>query len=302
MKRRWRAYVIFEGGLGNQLFQLAAAASSVGLNRVRLLEVRPTPHATLEAVFPGLVRRCGTLDQWRLGTVFADATGFLRYVHRALKPVRTRVARQTLKPEGDVDNAYAPRPTPTLNPLVFDGYFQHPDWYSSVLGELVDRLLSFCPPGLVDGSSSSSEGVDVVGDVVVVVRGGDYIGLGWQLELDYYERALAATGSPSTFQVVTDDPTRGDEVVAALERFSWTRATPERDSDSVGDFWVIAGTRGVVMANSTFSWWAAVVGDRLFGPASPGRVVVFPEQWVLGNGRALAQPNWRCVSSTNVQQ
>ena len=288
MRFRRRAFVVFEGGLGNQLFQFAAAASVAGVTGVRLIETRPTRYVTLDAMVPGLVRKCGTVDQWRLGTRFTGESGWRGFLHAALKPIRSHVAAQTLTPGGDLDHAFDPRPE-GLNPLVLVGFFQHPDWFEPSKAEIVDRILGVAPTALRDGSSSDEE-------VVVVVRGDDYLELGWQLEMDYYERALLEFGPPSSFRIVTDDKSRGDDVAAVLARGGWTRSTLE-SRNSIDDFWAIAGARRVVMANSTFCWWAATVGDRLFGPIASDRLVVFPEHWVLGYGWTLAQPSWRRVAS-----
>lgn len=290
MRRRWRTYVILEGGLGNQLFEFAAAASQVGVDHVRVLEERPTPTITLTQMVPGLVKPLSRLDRVRLGMVGGGANGLRRVAHRALRPVRAAVARRTLHPGGDIDTAFLPRPRGLAPPLVFDGYFQHPDWYSTALPELADRLLGVAP-----AEFASTAGVG--DDVVVVVRGGDYITLGWQLPVHFYERAMAKFGEPATFRVITDDPVRGDVVAEALQRVGWTRAHSPRHADAVTDFWAIAGARKVVIANSTFSWWAAVVGDRVLGPTSPGRVVVFPDGWILGRGVDLAHAHWRRVPS-----
>jgi len=287
---RRRAFVVFEGGLGNQLFEFAAAASAVGVRGVRLIDARPTPYATLETAVPGLVRRVGAVDQWRLGTKFAGASGWRGFMHRALKSVRSRVARRTLRPDGDLDHAFDPRPAGLARPMVFDGYFQHPDWFEPARAQIVDRLLDVAPPTLRRGLSRDEE-------VVVVVRGGDYVDLGWQLPIDYYERAIREFGRSCNFRIVTDDQSRGDEVSAALVRGGWTRSNSESNTTATDDFWAIVGTRRVVMANSTFCWWAATVGDQLFGPTSPDRLVVFPEHWILGHGWVLAQPMWRAVAS-----
>jgi len=61
--------------------------------------------------------------------------------------------------------------------MVFDGYFQHPDWFEPARAQIVDRLLDVAPPTLRRGLSRDEE-------VVVVVRGGDYVDLGWQLPID----------------------------------------------------------------------------------------------------------------------
>ena len=248
---------------------------------------------------PGLVRPIGTGDQWRLGTRFVGASGWRGLVHRALKPVRSRVAKRTNRPGGDLDHAFDPRPAGLASPLVFDGYFQHADWFEPAKAQIVDRLLGVAPPAIADWSSHDGERG---GEIAVVVRGGDYADLGWQLTIDYYARAVRQFGPPRNFRIITDDPSRGDEVAAALSRSGWIRSISSSRSCAVDDFWAIAGARRVVLANSTFCWWAATVGDHLFGPNSPDRLVVFPEDWILGHGQVLAEPTWRTIASSQTAE
>ena len=124
------------------------------------------------------------------------------------------------------------------------------------------------------------------------VRGGDYRGLGWQLDIDYYERSLTLLGDPSVVRIVTDDRAAGEEVAAMCTRCGWACAVESPGASAVDDFWTLAAARRLVMSNSTFCWWAAQVGDAHWGAGSAGRVVVFPQQWVLGYGGHLRQDSW----------
>ena len=110
MKRLSRTFVVLNGGLGNQLFQVAAAASVRGLRAVRVQSQRPTQQLDLEEVMPGVLKDLDRLDRWRLGHPFDRATGWRHTVESALKPVRTIVSRRTVYGHWDLAEAFAAAP------------------------------------------------------------------------------------------------------------------------------------------------------------------------------------------------
>jgi len=281
-----RTFVVLRGGLGNQLFQFAAAASVCGSSGVRVRATRTTPHLDLAELMPGLAKEWNRVDRWRLGCPFDSATGWRRFVEIALKPIRLAVRRRTVADYGDLADAFAPRPLHPARPLVLDGYFQHPDWYEGVLPEVVDLLLAAGPP------EQSAVDHEPEGFTVLHVRGGDYRNLGWGLDVGYYERALSLLGEPTRVHVVTDDREAGDEVAAMCVRLGWKCTIGSSHRTAADDFWIVAAARRLVMSNSTFCWWAAQVGDARWGFGSSDRVVVFPDYWVLGNGGHLRNDAW----------
>ena len=277
--------MVFEGGLGNQLFQYAAGASIAGVDGVRVLEIRPAPQLALATLVPGLVRVAGPWDLWRLGAPADDAGRVRQRLVRALEPVRADVSERTLRVLGGLDHSFDPRPAHPSRPIVLDGYFQHPDWFAPVEEAMIDRIVKFAPASWREGTFASA-------DTVLHVRGGDYVTLGWMLDEGYYERALELLGPPATVRLVTDDRAVGAEVASVCRRKGWGCSFGPADATAVDDFWTVAAARRVIMSNSTFCWWATKVGDRRWGPRSPGRAVVFPDQWVLGQGAVLRQPTW----------
>ena len=91
--------------------------------------------------------------------------------------------------------------------------------------------------------------------------------------------------------VIGEEVERCAEVTAVLQA-SGCRAAHVRGT-SVDDFWRIAVAPHVVMANSTFCWWAAQVGDELYRRARLPRTVVAPGEWLGGGlGPALVEADW----------
>jgi len=276
-----RTYVRLKGGLGNQLFQFAAATNVRGVGAVRAIHPRTTAQLDLASTVTDLVVPWSRLDRIRLGEVLDSATGWRRLARVALTPVRRSVARRTATSGSALAQAFESPEEFCPQPLVLDGYFQHPDWFSSVESDLLDRLVEAAPAEWAPDSTP-----------VLHVRAGDYVHLGWNLEQSYYQRALAHLGEPSRLRIVTDDPRAGSQIAAMCAREGWEVASMPVLSNALDDFWCLAGAQRLVMSNSSFCWWAARLGDHRWEGTSPNRVVVAPEQWVLGHGQVLLHQTW----------
>lgn len=279
-------YAVRAGGLGNQLFQLAAAISSDPAGEGRLLPgSRYDNHLHLEELAPGLATPVSMRERLGLGRVTDEPSWWQWPAHKALGVRRhllgPRTYRHHLPPPW---GAYEPRREWERPPLVLIGFFQHPDWYRASLPRMVEGLLAAAPADL-------HERLD--GPPAVAVRGGDYYSHRWTLRDEYYTRAVGQYPL-SGAQVIGDDARRTGEV-AALVGALGCRAEVVAGS-AIDDFWRIVAAPQVVMANSTFCWWAVQVGDELYRRAGRARTVVAPRDW-LGNGLGpeLVEPHWCAV-------
>ena len=98
----------------------------------------------------------------------------------------------------------------------------------------------------------------------VHVRRGDYLKLGWALDMDYYKRAMDFIKSKlddPKFYVFTDD------VEYCENNFPGCRII---SIGPVEDFYLMSMCGGFnIIANSTFSWWAAFLNHRKRGVIQP---------------------------------
>jgi hypothetical protein len=94
----------------------------------------------------------------------------------------------------------------------------------------------------------------------VHVRRGDYlqhrtgignVDVGWALPLSYYHEALARLPEGEGLAVFSDDPDW------AAEQFKAWHPWVSRGQSAAVDMMAMATCRTIVMANSSFSWWAA---------------------------------------------
>lgn len=274
------------GGLGNLLFQVAAGRELAARRGTELL------------VLPPATRR-----EREQRPVLWDALG--QRIPEAPPPVVGRLARAerrrsrgrrvaVIAQKGSQAHLPPDAVDPTAELVLLRGLFQHPGYFGSQPEAIGDALRTWTD-GAVAGPPP---------DVVLHLRRGDYIPRGWELPVDYYVgavRSLAAVGPPpASVRVVGDDRLAAEGLAARLAAVvpDWpVEVEPPRSL--VGDFGVLATARHLVMSNSTFAWWAAVVGDTAPGRL-PDRRVVVPADWIGTGGHVLIRPRWTPLGEDGV--
>ena len=233
------------GGMGNQLFQYAtglaqAARLGVGLR--------------LDVCQLGGPRKY-QLDQW---------SGVIEVATKDGVPT-------TIKEHG---TSYQSCVNEAIDGDVLEGYWQSEKYFSSIRKLL---LRTFIPRPREDGrffefhdKMSHDEN-----SVALHIRRGDYLNLGTKeyhglLGLDYYERALACIRGvvehPSVY-IFSDDP---DWVQKNYHLTNYEHVDVHQEA---GNIFLMSQCRHHIIANSSFSWWGAWLGD------TNNHIVVAPERW-----------------------
>lgn len=111
--------------------------------------------------------------------------------------------------------------------------------------------------------------------LVVNVRRGDYYSdpdnrASFSFPIETYLRlavpaALDADGPVEEIQVVSDDPAWCREHLGFLSHLAPHLTIEDRTGGPVADFFRLVQTRRLVMTNSTFSYWAAMLGNAIHG-------------------------------------
>lgn len=291
-------WVALSGGLGNQLFQWAAAQALVldwgeptpALD-LRLYERTPWRRAFLavRGAAWGLLAGREALFRYRMLDRQSELAGMgievsplparrpaVDDLRRAWRdPACTMVSgRRVVRDTADLDRA---RPEPVLlaDWLQSERHFAH-------RAAEIRRLLD------VPYSSAALERwrdeLSAPGAVAVHVRRGDLLKKRNRVfavqSPRYYEEAarlVAEQTGAEQFYVFTDDPAWARAEVR-LPGHTTLVSGPEGGS-AVDDFRLMARARHIVMANSTFSWWAAWLGER------PGSCIIAPAAWSSDGGR-----------------
>jgi hypothetical protein len=291
------------GGLGNQMFQYAAARAVA--HRLRTLvkldlswfEGEEHRRYGLNAfcIWEHLATR-SEVDDIR-GRAYSRVERAALVLARAL---RSRRAAGALTGSGTVVKErhfhFDPEVTAAIGDLYLDGYWQSPRYFEHIR-ELILRdfepkyARSAVDRGLSGEISSSNS-------VAVHVRRGDYVtNSGAQqahglCTIEYYRQAirlvLQRVEDPAFF-FFSDDPEWVTQNIPMPSRATVIEPNPLRfDSD---DLQLMATCAHHIIANSTFSWWGAWLAKR------PNQTVVAPKQWFRKPACTddLFPPRWHLI-------
>jgi hypothetical protein len=132
---------------------------------------------------------------------------------------------------------------------------------------------------------------------VISLRRGDYVRLGWDLPLEYYDSALRLL-EPGNIPIwIIGD----DALVIELVSEKWRRqglnvlALPDLGiSNTRRDLALLVRAKNVIMSNSTFCWWGVVTGNLHRRETS--RRIISPNRWLpLPGADSLINPSWESV-------
>ncbi len=261
---------IIDGGLGNQMFQYAAARAlslrlgaglTLDLRRLNRRGHRPFDlagfalapnHHTLTAGRPP--RPPGRLKRWVRSTL-----GIRDYFHETSFPFNPAVF--ALSAPVTLDGYFQSELYFTEQAEVIRGDFQPAATHVRAIEQLAHRLIPADP------------------SVSLHVRRGDYVEAKNQAfhgltPLAYYERALAILAqrlpASPTVCVFTDDPAW---VRAHMPLPADTRYISEHTASALEDLLLMSRCSHHITANSSFSWWGAWLNPN------PAKIVITPAQW-----------------------
>lgn len=124
------------------------------------------------------------------------------------------------------------------------------------------------------------EGVESIDMVSIHVRRGDYVNNPFYVDLmetDYYKKAMAKFPGEK-FLVFSDD------IEWCKEQAIFSDCTFSEGNDELSDFKFMAGCKAHIIANSSYSWWAAFIG---------GNKTICPKDWYSdGVQRTTVPINW----------
>lgn len=146
-------------------------------------------------------------------------------------------------------------PLPKQTPLALHGYFQSEKYFKQY-EEDIRREFSF--KNEIDYDPNA---------VSIHVRKGDYCNLSKihpPCEMDYYEAAMDKL--PSNNYIVFSD-----DIEWCKQRFVGNKFTFSEHRSAEEDMFLMSKCRGNIIANSSFSWWAAWLSDN--------RDVIAPKKW-----------------------
>lgn len=164
------------------------------------------------------------------------------------------------------------------NHFIF-GFFIEECYYRDRLDRIRKELVF---PPMTGENAELAERMEHEESVAIHVRRGDYLSAKYSdkflsLGMDYYRRAVdiikEKLASPR-FYIFSEDADYVNEAFADLP--DKTVVTFNTGKDSFRDMQLMSRCRANIIANSTFSQWAAILNE------TPGHITVYPAKYMVG--------------------
>lgn len=260
------------GGLGNQLFQY-----SFGLYLQKKLGTHVKFDLNLDLKNKNFTSR--SLDIEKLG-IYLPLASDKEILHnkRFYKKI-WRVERKLINLFPALNRSYVVRNSPHIDfPIqqntYYDGYFQRWEYVKEIL-EILYQNISISDVILKENSSiiQDIENQDIT---AIHIRRDDYLNIPVNAKIfqvcgmDYYNLAIntiTRKTNSQKFLIFTQDK------IWAREHFKDERFIIFNGKSAIEDFIIMMRCKNQIIANSTFSWWAAVLNLNFL------KTVVYPRNW-----------------------
>ena len=276
--------VRLRGGLGNQLFQFAAAYA---LARNKGVDLKADLYTYTKHPF-----RKYELGNFQVSLPEASRNEVHKFTGRT--PASRYINKKTnyfyckevfAQPHYHFYEDFFSLPTP----IYLSGYWQSEKYFVGVADDL--RRI-FAPAVALDPRNADLVSAVKAGNSVAVhIRRSDYVqGSFFQpMGLDYYERAfdhISKNVADPNYFIFSDDIAWSRQQLSHLKNATFV--DHNKGADSYKDLLLMSACRNQVIANSTFSWWAAWLNN--FGD----KKIVAPAKWFHNTYLTNKEPVYPC--------
>lgn len=163
--------------------------------------------------------------------------------------------------------------------LLLDGYFQ-----GCLIQKNFNKEIEILNKIFVNKNSKQKE------ECVIHIRGGDFVKLRWNSisPKEYYIKAINIMQEEykrNKFYIVTDDKNYAKKILNGLD------VSFEFIGNSIyDDFYLISSFKFRILSSSTFALWASALGNN------EGSIVFAPKYWTPNNEREIFLPNERRIT------
>jgi len=177
------------------------------------------------------------------------------------------------------------------------GYFQSPLYFESIAGPLRTELNALMG-GAVPVAADLQEMLRSPDAVAVHVRRTDFLELPVFQVCDtcYYQEAMRrmrALVPGARFLIFSDDP---EWCRAAFRGADQQVIASGTAADPLHDLHLMSLASHHIIANSSYSWWAAWLGEK------PGQRVIMPDRWYAHGAKAPMEekrlPHWEILTAS----
>lgn len=254
------------GGLGNQMFQYAAARALTEKHKTGLtLELNEFEYYPLRSYM---------LDRFKLDKNIQTVTTHQGKLKRVLNRIIPDTKTYT-EPHYHYDPAFFDQGTD----VNLKGYFQSPRYFEDIQGIIRDEF-TLSEPLSETGQEYQTqiEGTDI--SVSLHVRRGDYVSdaktqaVHGSASVEYYETAVnhirSSYGDDIHIFIFSDDPAYVEKTFAFCPDKTIVKGNTDIPHE---DMMLMAACDHHIIANSSFSWWGAWLNPKA------DKTVIAPKQW-----------------------
>lgn len=216
-----------------------------------------------------------------------------RYIARKM----AKLKNQKNKPTGE--SIFDFGPSQYIKNDIFDHLDVSKDWYLegvycsdaylSLLKEKPSEIFKF--KAFDEENEKISRDMANVNSVAIHVRRGDYVGNAFDiLTISYYENAVKYIKEHvenPVFYVFSDDMDYIKKNFTFLDNYI---PVHNEGKASYTDMQLISSCKHMIIANSSFSYWGAVIGEK------EGSIIVAPSKYKADEELALARKNWKLIN------
>jgi hypothetical protein len=273
---------IVKGGLGNQLF-IYAAARALAVRTGRKLYLDATRGYTNDDYgrsyrLNRLPIQAGPMpEDWRIAPTLKHPR---HKIIRALSRLLPRDQRSYFAERHRTPATQLTALRPHRERITLLGYWQNEDYFAEQSPVIRTELTIPAPAN--DQNRALGAKLAASESVFIHFRRVRY----WHLlERDYYQAAIdAVRAKVSRPHFVLF----GDDLNWPQQNLDFHGANVElvmhNSTDELADLWLMSRCRHAVVANSSFSWWGAWLGDvtpnrLVFAPTQVGHPITMPDRW-----------------------
>jgi hypothetical protein len=273
--------VRLKGGLGNQMFQYAfGRALSIASGQALKLDIegykRPAGADT---------PRRFALDAFDIKAVPANAEEVKKvkypfgFASRLWRAFSLKILQRHFIPFQKAGYDALVAKAKSGKDVYVDGFFQSEKYFTGIEADLHTDFTLRKPMSPAGQNAALLIARDSFA-VSLHIRRGDYVTSAktqahhGSCDIAYYEKAVAQMPAGSTFYVFSDD------IAWAEKNLKLGRPTifvSKPDIKDVEEMVLMSACRHNIIANSSFSWWAAWLN------AHPGKIVIAPKTWARKN-------------------
>lgn len=218
--------VNLKGGLGNQLFQIAAGYAH------------------------SLRMGCEFAINYELFSGCLQGYGPVKYKNTLFKNIPTTSFIPKAKYS---ESSFCYKEIPKVKDILLDGYFQSEKYFTDY-ADKIKQLFVFCE------GTKNKVGNKLDGKIVAHVRRGDYLNLSHIhkiIDIEYYKQSLKLLGTDDkTVYITTDSP----EIVT--REFNNIDFIIINGKTELEDLYCLTRGNFIIGSNSSFAWWGAWLGNH----------------------------------------